>query len=72
MRVEMKTHFGASRETGWMRANEGSASVCDGLRHCGSNGLAEAEVYRFPNQLCPDHRRTINQRWRAGTLTGLP
>jgi len=28
MRVEMKTHFGASRATGWMRANDG---LCERL-----------------------------------------
>jgi hypothetical protein len=39
-----------------------------------SNGLTEVEVFRFPNQLCTDHGRAINQQesgWEA-TLTGLP
>jgi len=39
-----------------------------------SNGLTEVQVYRFPNALCTDHGRAINQQepgWE-GTLTGLP
>lgn len=39
-----------------------------------SNGLTEVRVHRFPNALCTDHGRAINQReegWET-TLTGLP
>jgi hypothetical protein len=39
-----------------------------------ANGLTEVEVYRFPNSLCTDHGRAINQQepgWET-TLTGLP
>jgi molybdopterin-biosynthesis enzyme MoeA-like protein len=39
-----------------------------------SNGLTEVQVYRFPNNLCTDQGRAINQRepgWEK-TLTGLP
>ena len=39
-----------------------------------SNGLTEVQVYRFPNALCTDHGRAINQHeqgWET-TLTGLP
>lgn len=39
-----------------------------------SNGLTEVEVVRFPNQLCTDRGRAINQQeagWEE-TLTGLP
>jgi hypothetical protein len=39
-----------------------------------ANGLTEVQVYRFPNALCTDHGRAINQQepgWEA-TLTGLP
>ena len=39
-----------------------------------SNGLSEVQVYRFPNDLCTDHGRAINQQedgWES-TLTGLP
>jgi hypothetical protein len=38
------------------------------------NGLTEVQVYRFPNAMCTDHGRAINQA-EAGwenTLTGLP
>jgi hypothetical protein len=38
------------------------------------NGLSEVQVYRFPNTLCTDRGRAINQQ-EAGfekTLTGLP
>jgi len=39
-----------------------------------SNGQTEVQVYRFPNKLCTDHGRAINQLepgWEK-TLTGLP
>ena len=39
------------------------------------NGLTEVEVMRFPNSLCTDHGRAINNNLEAGweeTLTGLP
>jgi hypothetical protein len=39
-----------------------------------SNGITEVQVYRFPNALCTDRGRAINQH-EAGfeeTLTGLP
>jgi hypothetical protein len=38
------------------------------------NGLNEVQVYRFPNALCTDHGRAINQQepgWEE-TLTGTP
>ncbi|HWX63157.1 hypothetical protein [Bradyrhizobium sp.] len=38
------------------------------------NGLSEVQVYRFPNILCTDKGRAINQMeagWEA-TLTGIP
>jgi hypothetical protein len=39
-----------------------------------SNGRTEVQVYRFPNQLCTDRGRAINQQepgWER-TLTGVP
>jgi molybdopterin-biosynthesis enzyme MoeA-like protein len=39
-----------------------------------ANGLTEVLVYRFPNELCTDRGRAINQQeagWEK-TLTGLP
>jgi hypothetical protein len=44
------------------------------IKRAASNGLTEVEIGRFPNDLCTDHGRAINQRepgWEA-TLTGLP
>jgi hypothetical protein len=38
------------------------------------NGLTEVQVYRFPNSLCTDNGRAINQQeqgWEK-TLTGIP
>ena len=38
------------------------------------NGLKEVQVYRFPNSLCTDRGRAINQQepgWEK-TLTGIP
>ena len=38
------------------------------------NGLSEVQVYRFPNSLCSDHGRAINQMekgWEK-TLNGIP
>jgi uncharacterized protein (DUF1778 family) len=39
-----------------------------------SNGLTEVEVTRFPNKMCTDFGRAINQQERGWeeTLTGLP
>jgi hypothetical protein len=39
-----------------------------------SNGMTEVQFARFPNSLCSDHGRAINQAeagWET-TLTGLP
>src|SRR5258708_8813853 len=38
------------------------------------NGMTEVQVYRFPNSLCTDKGRAINQQeagWES-TLTGIP
>src|SRR3982750_3919303 len=38
------------------------------------NGLTEVQVYRFPNSLCTDKGRAINQMEKGweNTLTGIP
>ena len=38
------------------------------------NGLTQVQFYRFPNTLCTDRGRAINQQERnfASTLTGVP
>jgi hypothetical protein len=44
------------------------------IKRAVQNGLIEIEVIRFPNQLCTDSGRAINQQepgWE-NTLTGLP
>ena len=44
------------------------------IKRAMDNGLLEVQVYRFPNELCTDHGRAINQAepgWEQ-TLTGLP
>src|SRR3954449_6168862 len=44
------------------------------IERAASNGLTEVQVYRFPNSLCTDHGRAINQQepgWET-TLTGIP
>lgn len=44
------------------------------INRAANNSLTEVEVVRFPNSLCTDHGRAINQQesgWES-TLTGLP
>jgi hypothetical protein len=44
------------------------------IKRAAANGLMEVEIGRFPNQLCTDQGRAINQQepgWEK-TLTGLP
>jgi hypothetical protein len=44
------------------------------IRRAVNNGLTEVQVYRFPNVLCTDKGRAINQQepgWEK-TLTGIP
>src|SRR5687768_3217588 len=44
------------------------------IQRAASNGLTEVQVFRFPNRLCTDQGRAINQRepgWEK-TLTGVP
>ena len=44
------------------------------IRRAVLNGLSEVQVYRFPNSLCTDRGRAINQQepgWEK-TLTGIP
>ena len=44
------------------------------IKRAMDNGLLEVQVHRFPNALCTDHGRAINQAepgWEK-TLTGIP
>ena len=64
---QMKKPSGVSDEEGIRR---GAAMI----QRAVNAGLTEVEVYRFPNSLCTDHGRAINQQepgWEK-TLTGVP
>jgi hypothetical protein len=64
---ELKKPWGIPEEEKLKRA---SALIQRAVR----NGLHEVQVYRFPNALCTDHGRAINQMeagWEK-TLTGGP
>jgi hypothetical protein len=64
---ELKKPSGLSEEEKIKRA---SAVIQRAVR----NGLNEIQVYRFPNALCTDRGRAINQQeegWEK-TLTGIP
>src|SRR4029450_13118357 len=44
------------------------------IQRAAKNGQTEVQVFRFPNELCTDHGRAINQTepgWES-TLTGVP
>jgi hypothetical protein len=64
---KFSTPSGVSDDEGLVRA----AAI---IKRAANNGLTEVEVMRFPNELCTDHGRAINQRepgWEK-TLTGRP
>jgi hypothetical protein len=64
---QMKKPSGVSDEEGIRR---GAAII----QRAVNAGLTEVEVYRFPNTLCTDNGRAINQQepgWEK-TLTGVP
>jgi hypothetical protein len=64
---QMKKPSGVSDEEGIRR---GAAII----QRAVNTGLTEVEVYRFPNSMCTDHGRAINQQepgWEK-TLTGVP
>jgi hypothetical protein len=44
------------------------------IERAAKNGLTEVQVYRFPNTLCTDRGRAINQQEPGceNTLTGIP
>jgi hypothetical protein len=64
---QLRKPSGVSREEAMKR-------VTRIIQNAVSNGLMEVRVYRFPNTLCTDRGRAINQQeagWEQ-TLTGLP
>ena len=64
---QLQKRSGISEEAGIRRA----AAI---IKRAVRNGLTEVQVDRFPNQLCTDHGRAVNQGepGRENTLTGLP
>jgi hypothetical protein len=65
--AQLRKPSGVSRE-------EAIKRVTRVIQNAVSNGLTEVRVHRFPNILCTDHGRAINQQesgWEQ-TLTGLP
>jgi hypothetical protein len=65
--AQLRKPSGVSRE-------EAIKRVTRIIQNAVSNGLTEVRVYRFPNVLCTDGGRAINQAedgWEE-TLTGLP
>lgn len=53
---------------------EGIQRAITVIERAASNGLTEVQVFRFPNLLCSDRGRAINQQeagWEK-TLTGVP
>jgi uncharacterized protein (DUF1778 family) len=57
-----------------MSDEEGIRRAVKIIERAVSNGRTEVQVYRFPNQLCTDKGRAINQQERGweNTLTGVP
>jgi hypothetical protein len=54
--------------------DEGLRRAAAIIKRAADNGLTEVQVMRFPNQLCTDRGRAINQQepgWEQ-TLTGVP
>ncbi len=57
-----------------MSEEEKIRRASNGIQRAVKNGLHEVQVYRFPNVLCTDTGRAINQQeagWEK-TLTGIP
>lgn len=54
--------------------DEGIRRAVKIIERAASNGLTEVQVFRFPNEICTDRGRAINQQepgWEK-TLTGVP
>ena len=72
--AEMKMLFEKLTKPSGVSDEEALRRVAVIIERAVSNGLTEVQVYRFPNALCTDHGRAINQQehgWET-TLTGLP
>ena len=72
--AEMKMLLEKLTKPSGVSDEEALRRVANIIERAVSNGLTEVQVYRFPNSLCTDHGRAINQQetgWET-TLTGLP
>jgi hypothetical protein len=72
--AEKKSLIDHMRKPSGVSDEEGIRRAVKIIERAVSNGLTEVQVYRFPNQLCTDKGRAINQQepgW-GNTLTGVP
>ena len=72
--AEKKSLIDHLRKPSGVSDEEGIRRAVKIIERAVSNGLTEVQVYRFPNQLCTDKGRAINQQepgWE-NTLTGVP
>lgn len=72
--AEKKALFDKLEKPSGVSDEERMARAAAIIKRAVSNGLSEVEVGRFPNVLCTDRGRAINQQepgWE-NTLTGLP
>jgi hypothetical protein len=71
---EMKALIDHFKKPSGVSDEEGIKRAVKIIERAVSNGLTEVQVCRFPNQLCTDRGRAINQQepgWE-NTLTGFP
>ena len=72
--AEKKALIDKLREPSGLSEDEKIELASSVIKRAVVNGLSEVQVYRFPNELCTDHGRAINQMepgWEK-TLTGIP
>jgi hypothetical protein len=72
--AEKKALLDHLRAPSGVSEEEGIRRAIKVIERAVANGQTEVQVYRFPNQLCTDNGRAINQQepgWET-TLTGVP
>jgi hypothetical protein len=72
--AEKKSLLDHFRKPSGVSDEEGIRRAIKIIERAVSNGRSEVQVHRFPNQLCTDKGRAINQQepgWE-NTLTGVP
>jgi hypothetical protein len=72
--AEKKSLLDHFRKPSGVSDEEGIRRAIKIIERAVSNGRTEVQVHRFPNQLCTDKGRAINQQERGweNTLTGVP